>query len=221
MKKFCLVVFLFFPLVGICQISILDEKFGALGIKLEENITNYDFIKKCEKPSDKKFNFHYFYLGQYLWNEEFYWGSPSHYVDLEKIEKKKFLNTKIEKILIETYNDKISEIIIVLNDNIHNSVRIKYSQLYDLFGPSNKNYDPYTNWNVDENGKTKQAFVYWFGEKVSMGLISFHLDNEVNRSIGNIITISSKYLNKLKREKEENEREKNAAKRKKELIDNW
>lgn len=170
-------------------------------------------------------------LGDYIWNERFVWGSPSHYVDLDKLENKEFLNEEIQNILIETYKNKISKIIIVINRK--DGVQKMYHSLKEIFGHSEHGdlgihgvNNRWMGYKVD--GKYKRVTELWLGEKVTMVLQSFHLKNEVKRPIGYIVSLESKPINKIKeternieKAKRDIENEKNRIKRKENSLNEW
>ena len=179
------------------QISILDEKNGFREIKFGTDVDSYLFIKECKERQDKYFSFEREFMGNKIWDQEFTWSIPTHYVDIMESGYNKLSGYDIKKILIEADDKIIRQITLVID---HPSAGL-YLYLYDVFGHA----PTYTY----ESCFGDCVRASWWGEVASMSLVSFHLDNDTEkRKIGYILSFSNNELSSIKSQGERKTQEK-------------
>ena len=208
MKRILFILLLTVPFVGFGQTPVLDEKNGFREIKLGSNINEYSFIKKCEY-SDKYFNLKKEFVGNVLWNERLSWDGD-HYVDLNKSGYTKLRNWDIKKILLSTHDDLIYEINIII-DSKGNGDGFYYF-IEDNFGLPDRSVSK-----KNHSGPTDKKWMeFWFGDNVTMSLVSLHLNNDKYKLIGWVLGYKDKKLSK----KVSDIKKENRQKKKQEVLDN-
>ena len=181
MKRLLFILLLIIPFIGFGQLNLLDKKNGFKNIKLGTNVLKYGFIKKISPHIE-------FSFGQGTISHPFI-GEGSSFdlteglifhegvkecnlwiVDTENRELHTFpRNTKIKKILIETYNNLILSITLYIDDDITRTIPLK---LVEVFGSPTKNRcRDIDSFEVD---KKEICSLTWTTNKVNLSVISCH-----------------------------------------------
>ena len=180
MKK---LLFLLLPLFAFGQdISFLDEKNGFRGIKLGTNINDYSFVSLSTK-SKQKFTFNmrasahtdiFSQLDRVItktYNDSHY----KYFVDENLEEYKNYPgNDGVQRVYLGTFNDLISDITIIMNNDNHTGI---INPLCRVFGFGDGNlYEWHPLWKglQKEEAKNRRYLHTWNGQKVDLSVKSIH-----------------------------------------------
>tara|TARA_B100001175_G_scaffold301760_1_gene295173 strand:- start:43 stop:747 length:705 start_codon:yes stop_codon:yes gene_type:complete len=234
MKKLVLVL-LFIPLLGFGQdISFLDQKNGFKDIKLGTNINDYSFISLTTNAK-QKFTFDmkilrgsdFYSRFERVITKTYYDSHYKYFVDEDLEEYKNYPgNSGSQRVYIGTFNNLISDITIIMNNDNHTGI---INTLWKVFGFGDGNlYEWHPLWKglQKEEAKNRRYLHTWSGQKVDLSVHSIHYVPDgtglkYDRKIGWEVRYTHKELYKKKKEQERRNKDEENIKRAKNLLNEF